>query len=328
MRFQGVMRLLSVLVAGFALFYGSIPAFSQTFPSRPIRMIVPFPPGGNADVDARIISEKMSQGLGQPVLVENRSGATSTIGIGALAKSAPDGHVFGMVPPGSVAITSNLMKLPYDPYKDLTPLSGMTRSAFVFAVSGSSPFKSMRELIAHARANPAVLSFGSSGVGSSHHLTGELVKKMAGIDLLHVPFKGAAEGTTAVLAGQIDMVIGAPSGFTQLLRAGRVRALAVSQARRTPSLPDVPTIAESGVPGYAVDAGLALYAPGGTPGEIVSRMNAEIVRVLKLPDVRERILAGGEEPDPTTPEEQVRVLRSEMERFGELIKTLGLRPDQ
>lgn len=306
----------------------SLPAWPQTFPSRPMRMIVPFPPGGNADVDARIIAEKMSQGLGQPVLVDNRSGATSTIGIGALAKSAPDGHVFGMVPPGSVGITSNLMKLPYDPLKDLTPLSGMTRSAFVFVVSASSPFKTMNELIAYARAKPGALSFGSSGTGSSHHLTGELLKKMAGIDLLHVPFKGSAEGTTAVLGGQIDMVIGAPAGFTQLLRAGKLRALAVSQAKRTPSLPEVPTIAESGVPGYEVDAALAFYAPGGTPNEIVSRLNAEIVRVLKLVDVRERIMASGEEPDPTTPEEQARVLRSEMERFGALIRQLGLRPER
>ena len=311
-----------------SLFCGSAPALAQTFPSRPMHMIVPFPPGGNADVDARLIADRMSQHVGQQVLVENRAGATSTIGIGALAKAAPDGHTIGLVPPGSVGITSNLMKLPYDPFKDLTPLTGMTRSAFVFVVSASSPFKSMRELIAYARANPGSLSFGSSGVGSSHHLSGELLKKMAGINLLHVPFKGAAEGTAAVLGGQIDMVVGAPAGFTQLLRAGKVRALAVSQEKRTPSLPDVPTIAESGVSGYAVDAGLAIYGPGGLPEPLVSRLNAEIVRVLKLPDVRERIIASGEEPDPTTPEEQVRVLRSEMARFGELIRTIGLRSEQ
>lgn len=317
-----------VLAAALAVLCGSMPVFSQTFPSRPMRIIVPFPPGGNADVEVRFIADRMSQGLGQPVLVENRSGGTSTIGIGALAKAAPDGHTIGVVPPGSVAITSNLMKLPYDPFKDLTPLSGMTRSAFVFVVAASSPFKSMSDLIAYARANPGRLTFGSTGFGSSHHLSGEMLKKMAGIDLLHVPFKGSAEGTTAVLGGQLDMVIGAPAGFTQLLRAGKVRALAVTQTKRTPSLPDVPTIAESGVPGYAVDAGLALYAPGGTRNEIVSRLNAEIVRVLKIPELRERIIANGEEPDPTTPEEQARVLRSEMERFGELIKALGIRANQ
>ena len=317
-----------LLAAGLAVLCGSMPVFSQTFPSRPMRLIVPFPPGGNADVDARLVADKMSQRLGQPMLVENRSGATSTIGIGALAKSAPDGHTIGIVPPGSVAITSNMMKLPYEPFKDLTPLSGMTRSAFIFVVSASSPFKSMNDLIAYARKKPGALSFGSSGTGSSHHLTGELLKKMAGIDLLHVPFKGAALGTAAVLGGELDMVIGAPAGFSSLLRAGKLRALAVSQAKRTASLPDVPTIAESGVPGYAVDAALALYAPGRTPNELVSRLNAEIVHVLKLPDVSRRIFAHGEEVDPTTPEEQVRVLRSEMEKFGELIKALGMRAER
>ena len=316
------------LAVALVVLCGLMPAHSQTFPSRPMRIIVPFPPGGNADVDARLIADRMSQGLGRPMLVENRAGATSTIGIGALAKAAPDGHTIGMVPPGSVGITSNLMKLPYDPLKDLTPLSGMTRSAFIFVVSASSPFKSMKDLIAYARTKPGVLTFGSTGVGSSHHLAGELLKKMAGIDLLHVPFKGSALGTTAVLGGQLDIVVGAPAGFTQLLRAGKLRALAVTQAKRTPSLPDVPTVAESGVPGYAVDAALALYAPGGTPNPIVSRLNAEIVRVLKLPDVSERIIAHGEEPDPTTPEEQALVLRSEMARFGELIKAIGIRAEQ
>jgi len=311
-----------------AVLCGSMPVLSQTFPSRPMHFIVPFPPGGNADVGARVIADKMSQGLGQPVLVENRAGGSSTIGIGALAKAAPDGLTIGIVPPGSVAITSNLMKLPYDPYKDLTPLSGMTRSSFVFVVSASSQLKSMKELIAHARSNPGVLTFGSTGVGSSHHLAGEMLKKLAGIDLLHVPFKGSALGTIAVLGGQLDIVIGAPAGFTQLLRAGKVRALAVTQTTRTPSLPEVPTVAESGVPGYAVDAKLALYAPGGTPAPIVSRLNAEIVRVLKLPEVREHITTNGEEPDPTTAEEQARVLRSEMQLYGDLIKAVGIRADQ
>jgi tripartite-type tricarboxylate transporter receptor subunit TctC len=235
-----------------------MPVLSQTFPSRPMRIIVPFPPGGTPML-ARFIADRMSQGLGQPVLVENRAGASSTIGIGALAKAAPDGHTIGVVPPGSVGITSNLMKLPYDPLKDLTPLSGMTRSAFVFVVSASSPFKSMKDLIAYARTKPGVLTFGSTGIGSSHHLSGELLKKMAGIDLLHVPFKGSALGTTAVLGGQLDIVVGAPAGFTQLLRAGKLRALAVTQAKRTPSLPDVPTVAESGTRtllyGAGADAG-------------------------------------------------------------------------
>ena len=317
-----------LLAAGLAVLCGAMPVLAQTFPSRPMRLIVPFPPGGNADVGARVIADRMSQGLGQPVLVDNRAGASSTIGIGALAKAAPDGHTIGVVPPGSVGITSSLMKLPYDPLKDLTPLSGMTRSAFVFAVSASSQFKSMKDLIAYARTNPGVLSFGSTGVGSSHHLAGEMLKKMAGIDLLHVPFKGSALGTIAVLGGQLDIVIGAPAGFTQLLRAGKVRALAVTQTTRTPSLPDVPTIAESGVPGYAVDAKLALYAPGGTPNPIVSRLNAEIVRVLKLAEVREHIITNGEEPDPTTAEEQARVLRSEIQLYGDLIKAIGIRADQ
>ena len=303
-------------------------AFSQTFPTHPMRIIVPLAPGGTADVDARLMADRMSQGLGQPVLVENRTGASSTIGIGTLARSQPDGYTIGVVPPASAASTSHLMKLPYDPLKDLTPLSGMTRSAFVFVIGASSRFKSMKDLIAYARTHPAQLTFGSTGVGSGHHLAGELLKKMAGIDLLHVPYKGAADATTAMLGGQVDVVIGAPAGLTQLMRAGKVRGLAVTQTKRTPSMPDVPTVAESGVPGYVFDAGLALYAPGGTPGDIVSRLNAEIVRVLKLPDVRERILANGEEPDPSTPEEQGRVLRSEMERIGDLIKWAGIRADQ
>lgn len=317
-----------VLAALLAVLGGAMPVLAQTFPNRPMHLIVPFPPGGNADVGARVIADKMSQGLGQPMLVENRAGASSTIGIGALAKAAPDGHTIGVVPPGSVGITSNLMMLPYDPLKDLAPISGMTRSSFVFVVSTSSQLKSMKDLIAFARTNPGVLTFGSTGVGSSHHLAGEMLKKLAGIDLLHVPFKGSALGTIAVLGGQLDIVIGAPAGFTQLLRAGKVRALAVTQTTRTPSLPDVPTVAESGVPGYAVDAKLALYAPGGTPNPIVSRLNAEIVRVLTLAEVRQHITSNGEEPDPTTAEEQARVLRSEIKLYGELIKAVGIRADQ
>lgn len=297
----------------------------QPYPAKPIRMIVPLAAGGSSDNNGRLIAEKLTQALGQSVFVENRTGASTDIGIGTLARSAPDGYTIGVVPVGSVATGTLVRKLPYDPLKDLAPISGISRSALVIVVSGSSPYLSLNDLIARAKSKPGALSFGSVGIGSSHHLAGELLKMMAGIELLHVPYKGASEANTAVLAGQIDLSVSGASGISAHLRSGKLRALAVTDGKRVPSMPDVPSVAEF-VPGYSAGAGvLSLFAPAGTPSAIIARLNAEVGRALREPDVQKRIAAAGEEPDPTTPEELGARLRAEIQKWTDLVRVSGLR---
>jgi tripartite-type tricarboxylate transporter receptor subunit TctC len=298
-------------------------ASAQTWPAKPIRIIVPLAAGGSTDNNGRMIGEKLSLALGQPVFIENRVGASTDIGVGTMARSAPDGYTLGVVPIGSVATGILVRKLPYDPFKDITPVAGISKGALVIVVSGASPHQTLGDLIAAGKSKQ--LSYGTIGVGSSHHLAGELLKMMAGIDLLHVPYKGASESNTAVLAGQIDSAISGSSSVAGQVRAGKLRTLAVTNGRRIPSLPDVPSVAEL-VPGYSAGAGtLSLFAPGGTPQAIVARISAEVGRALKLPDVIKRLADAGEDPSPSTPEELAAELRGEIDKWTSLVKTSGLR---
>jgi tripartite-type tricarboxylate transporter receptor subunit TctC len=300
-------------------------ASAQSYPAKPIRMIIPLAPGGSADNGGRLIAEKLSQGLGQAVFVENRSGASTDIGIGALAKSAPDGYTIGVVPVGSVATGTLVRKLPYDPIKDLAPISGMTKSGLVLVTSTAKPYKSVAEVVQAAKANPGALSFGSIGIGSSHHLAGELLQHMAGIKLLHVPYKGSGESNTAVLSGQIDLSISGASGVAPHVRSGKLRALGITGPTRAPNLPDTPSIGET-IAGYSAGAGgLSLFSSGGTPPEVINRLNAEMKKALDMPDVLKRIVAAGEEPDYTTPEELGRLLALEIRKWTDLVRESGIK---
>jgi tripartite-type tricarboxylate transporter receptor subunit TctC len=297
----------------------------QAYPVKPIRMIVPIAAGGSTDNNGRLIAEKLSHAFGQSVYVENRAGASTDIGIGTLARSAPDGYTIGVVPIGSVATGILVRKLPYDPFTDFAPILGISKGALVIVVTSASPFHSLTDLIAAAKAKPGVLSYGSTGVGGSHHLAGELLKMMAGIDLLHVPYKGASESNTAVLGGQIDSSVSGGSSIAAQVRAGKLRSLAVTNPKRVPSIPDVPSVAEY-IPGYSAGAGtLSIQAPAGTPAAIIARIGTEMARALKQPDVIKRLADSGEDPNPATPEELAFELRTEIEKWTNLVKATGLR---
>jgi len=300
------------------------PSHSQPFPAKPVRIIVPLVAGGSLDTLGRMMAEKMSQGFGQSVYVENRPGASGDIGTGMLAKSPPDGYNLGVLGLGSISIGLLVRKLPYDPLKDLAPVSGLAKSTLVIVTSSSSPLRSLPDLIAYAKSNPGVVNFGSIGIGTSQHLSGELLNTMAGIKMVHIPFKGAGEANTAVMGGQIHISVSGGPGVAPHVRSGKLRALAVTDTKRSGGLPDVPTVGEF-VPGYATSALLTLFTTGGTPPDIVARLNSETLRVLRLPDVRERIASWGDEPYPTTPEELGRTLRAEIQKWSDLIKSSGLR---
>lgn len=302
-----------------------IAALAQAYPVKPVRVIVPLAAGGSTDNNGRLMAEKLGQALGQSFFVENRTGASTDIGVGTMARSAPDGYTIAVVPLGSVATGILLRKLPYDPLKDITPIGGISKGALVIVVAASSPYQTLADLIAAAKARPGAISFGSIGVGSSHHLAGELLRMMTGADFLHVPYKGASESNLAVLAGQIESSISGSSSIANQVRAGKLRTLAVTNGSRVPSVPGVPSVAEF-VPGYSAGAGtLSLMAPGGTPGAIINRLNTEMRAALKQPDVIKRLADAGEDPSPSTPEELATELRAEIEKYTNLVKNSGLK---
>ena len=303
-------------------------AFSQTYPIRSIRVIVPLPPGGSADFHARLVADRMSQTFGQPVLIENRPGAGGAIGVAQIAKAPPDGYTIGVGPAGAMSINVSLTRAPYDPIKDFAPISGITRNAFLIVVSPSSPLKTLKDLLAYAKANPGKLSYASVGIGSGQHLAGELFNTVADVSIVHVPYKGAAESATAVMGGQLPLAFISPGGLLHLVRSGKLRVLAGTDTERVTTLPDVPTAAQAGLPGYAATGWLSLFAPAGTPRDIVSRLNTEVVRVLRLPDVVERVVENGEEANPTTPEELGRFVRSEIDKWAKVIKAANIHVEQ
>ena len=298
---------------------------ASTYPTRPVRIIVPLAAGGSTDNNGRMIADKLTQALGQSFFVENRTGASTDIGIGTMAHSPADGYTIGVVPIGSVALGTLVRKLPYDPYKEITPIAGISKGALVIVVNAASPYKTLPDLIADAKANPGKVSYGSIGVGSSHHMAGELLTMLTGANMLHVPYKGASESNTAVLAGQITASVSGSSSIAAQVRAGKLRTLAVTNNKRVPSLPDIPAVGEY-VPGYSAGAGtLSLFGPGGMPRPIIDRINAVVQASLKQPDVIKRLADAGEDPSPSTPEELAAELRGEIDKWTNLVKTSGLK---
>ncbi|KQP04997.1 tripartite tricarboxylate transporter substrate binding protein [Pseudorhodoferax sp. Leaf265] len=304
------------------------PAAAQAYPTKPITMIVPFSAGGTTDILARIVGQALSTELGQSVVIDNRAGAGGNIG-GQLAARAPaDGYTLFMGTVGTHAINEALYKkMPFNPIKDFAPLSRVANVPNLLVAHPSQPFKTVPELIAYAKANPGKVNFGSSGSGSSIHLSGELFKSMAKVDMVHIPYKGSAPAVNDLLGNQIAIMFDNMPSAIQHVRAGKLRPIAVTTAKRSPELPDVPTIAESGVPGYEATSWFGLFAVAGTPAPIVTQLNKALVKVLNNPDVKAKIVAQGGEVVAETPEQFAAFIKAETAKWGKVVKESGASVD-
>jgi tripartite-type tricarboxylate transporter receptor subunit TctC len=300
-------------------------ARAQTFPTRPVRLVVPFAPGGFTDVVARILAQKLSQAMGQQFVVENKPGAGSTIGTDFVAKSAPDGYTLVMVSSAHVISPWIYKSLPYDPIKSFTAVSKLADSAYVLLVNPKVPARNVQEFIALAKAQPESIHYASSGNGSAQHLMGGLFVALSGAPLKHVPYRGSAGAAADLIAGVVESSFaGVPNAMAQV-PSGRLRALAVTTARRIPQLPDVPTLQEAGVPGYDASVWLGLLAPAGTPPAIIARLNAEVAKALEAPDTRKALYNAGVEADPSSPEAMAQLMEREMARWGKVVKDAGIK---
>jgi tripartite-type tricarboxylate transporter receptor subunit TctC len=301
---------------------------AQGYPSKPVRIIVPWPPTGTVDILGRTLGQKLSDGLGQPVLIENRAGANGMIGSDAVAKAAPDGYTLLVENITGHSINATLQaKMPFDSQKDFAHVSLLAWVPDGVVSLPSLPAKDIRELIALAKAQPGKLTYASFGVGSTAHLAGELFKTMAGIDLLHVPYKGGAPAIADLLAGQVSIYIPVLPSVVALVKGDRLRLLAVTGAQRSSAMPNVPTVAESGLPGFEASNWFGLMAPAGTPPAVVSRLHAETLKAMQAPDLREKLAGLGFEIQTSTPQEFVSLLRSETEKWAKVIKASGAKAE-
>jgi len=323
------MKLARFFMAAFALLCtaGSFAAWAQTYPSKPIKLIVTYPPAGGADTMARLIAAKLSESLGQPVIVENRPGASGQIGAEVVAKSAPDGYTL-MLDASSYAVNPSLYpKLPYDPNKAFAPITLLALFPNMLVVTPSFPATSVKELVAMAKAKPGTISYASSGNGSAQHLAAELFKQQAGIDMMHVPYKGGGPAMIDVMAGQVPVFFANMASALGHVKGGKLRALAITGSKRSPNMPELPTLAESGVPGYEVYEWNVVFAPAGTPAAIVNRLHEHIAKALAMKDVRERIAALGGEINGGTPQATEKFLREQMNKWSRVVKQAQITVD-
>ena len=310
-----------------ALLAGVPMVCAQTYPANPVRIIVPFPPGGGTDYTARLIGQKLSELWGKQVVIENRPGASTIIGSELVARSAPDGYTLLM---GSVNHTINpslIAKLPYDTIKDFAPITVCVTSSYVLVVHPSLPVKTVKELIALAKARPGEINYSSSGSSGPQHLAGELFKMMAKVDIVHVPYKGGGPAVTALVGGHVQMQFSTPVSAIPHLKSGRLRALAVTSLERSDAFPQLPTISEAALPGYEAVTWWGLLAPARTPRDIVDKVHADVVRVLQLPDTREKLASQGVSPAGSSPEAFAAMIRKEIEMLGKLVKAANVRLD-
>ena len=323
-----MMRYASSLVAAF-LACSSLPfsAAAQTYPVKPIRLVVPFAPGGPVDTLARAMTPKLSEALGQQIIIDNRAGAGSTIGTDVVAKAPPDGYTL-LITSSSIAINPSIYpKMPFDATRDLAPISQLSTSSLIVVVHPSIPARSIKELIALAKARKGELVYASSGTGSAPHLSVALFNSMTGTKMVHVPHKGAAPATLDLLAGNVALMFNNLISAVPNVQAGKLRALAVTGASRTPALPDLPTIAEAGVPGYEASTWYAMFAPAATPGPILERLHRDVAATMKSPEVRKTLSAVGIDPVGGTPAELARYLRSELVKWAKVAKASGAKAD-
>lgn len=302
----------------------AVPALAQ-YPSRPIRIVVPVPPGGAPDIVARIVGEKLTERLGQPVVVEGRPGANGVIAAEVVARAAPDGYTLLVGADSHITVNPHVYRsMPLDPLRDLTPVASLVANTFVLTVNPALPVKDFPGFIEYARAARPALAYASAGVGSQHQLAMELLARRAGIELVHVPYKGAGPAVTAAVSGEVAAMFAGTSNAPQI-HAGKLRALATTGAHRSAAFPDLPAIAEF-YPGYELSIWLGMFAPAGTPAAIVGKLRAEVNRALALDDVKDKLgRAGGLEPYVTTPEEFAERIRQDYERYGRLVKEIGIR---
>ena len=301
----------------------SVPVAAQTYPSKPVRLIVPFAPGGFTDVVARILGQRLSVSMGQQFIIENKAGAGSTIGTDFVAKSAPDGYTLVMISTTHVISPWIYKSMPYDPIKGFVPVTKLVDSPYVLLVNPKVPARNVQEFIALAKASPDTLRYASSGNGSSQHLMGGLFASLTGTKLQHVPYRGSSGAATDLVAGVVESSFaGVPNALAQV-PAGRLRALAVTTAKRIPQLPDVPTLQEAGVPGYEASVWLALLAPAGTPRDIVNRLNAEVAKLMESGETRKALYEAGVEVSLSTPDALGEYMVKEMERWGKVVKDTG-----
>ncbi len=303
--------------AAFALFVST--AAAQTFPNRPIRLLVGYPPGGPADVTARLVSPGLAEALGQQIVVDNRSGAGGTVAATTLARAEPDGYTIGIMANGELAISPNLRKVPYDPVKDFSPASRIGVNQLALVIHPSVQAKTVADLVALAKSKPGSVNFASAGNGSTAHLAGELFKSLAAIDIVHVPYKGAGPAMTDLIGGQVHMLITGYPGALPHIKSGKLRALGVTGAKRLSAAPDLPTIGET-VKGYEVTSSYGVLLPARTPQAIVSRLHRDTALVVKKPDVQEKLVALGFEPEGSTPQEYAAQIKVELAKWARVVK--------
>lgn len=317
---------LRFLIASVAL--AAQAAFAQAYPTKAIHLIVPFPPGGPTDIVGRLVGHKLTEGLGQPVVVENRAGAAGTVGSSAAAKAPPDGYTLLYGSTSTLAIAPSLYRdLAYDPRSAFAPISLVSRGAIIAAVNAQVPARTLQEFIALAKKGPGTLSYGSAGSGTPPHLAAELFKSVAGVDLLHVPYKGGAPAINDLVGGQVQAIFEGEVVLLPHIKSGGVRALAITGTKRDPQLPGVPTFAEAGLPRYDVYFWSGLVAPAGTPPQVIAKLNGVLVQALNAPDTRAALKHQGLEPAGTTPRQFAEFIAGEVERWGQVVKASGAKLD-
>ncbi len=318
--------LLALLFAIAAALSGA--AAAQGYPAKPILMVVPLQAGTAVDTVARVIAQKMSESLHQPIVVENQPGAAGQIGTERIARAAPDGYTIGFVNDSILTMLPNLNpKLPYDPLRDLAPVSRVAGNAFGIAVNPSFPAKTLGELIAMAKAKPGTINYATGGSGSPQHMVMEMLKAAAGIDLTHVPYKGASQALTDVLGGQVPIIAQGMGVLGTQVKAGKLRVLAVTGPKRSPLFPDVPTAIEAGLPGFEFGTWFAVVAPAGTPRAVLERLNAETVKAASIPEVRDRLVEQGYDVEPSSPERLTESIRDGLARMGKIVREANIKPE-
>jgi tripartite-type tricarboxylate transporter receptor subunit TctC len=300
---------------------------AQGYPNKPIRIVVPYPPGGLNDTLARTVGQKLNEAWGQPVVVDNKPGGGTLIGTDAVAKASPDGYTLLITPFAFAVNPSIFKKLPYDPLKDFAPITLAAATPNLLVANASVPFNSLKELIASAKAKPGRLSYASTGTGSSNHLSMEKFKQMAAVDIVHVPYKGSAPAVTDLIGGQVDLMFDNIPNVLPHVKAGKLKVLAVTSPKRSSHVPEVPTVIEGGVPGYEVSVWFGIAAPAGTPEPIITKLNTEIVKVLNLPDVKEKFAAQGVDVVGSTPTEFAAHIKSQMATWDKVVKDAGVTPE-
>jgi tripartite-type tricarboxylate transporter receptor subunit TctC len=321
------MTRISALVVLFALAWAAaFGAHAQAYPNRPVRLVVPYPPGGTADLLARVLGQKLGETLGQPIVIENRGGAGGNIATEFVAKSAPDGYTLLMANASVLAINPTLFgSVPFDPVRDFAPVSLFADVPLILVVHPSFPPKSVKDLLALARAQPGEINYAAAGMGSTTHLSMELFKTMAGVKIVTIPFKGSGPALAALVAGQVPVMFELAPTALGFVKSGRLRPLAVTSPARSPLMPELPTVAETGLPGFEVASWFGVVAPAATPKEIVARLNADIVKIVGSADMRERLAGLGAEPHSNSPEQFSQFIQSEFKKWAQVVKDSGAR---